>query len=178
MKLIWIGAFVLLFASVASLVSNRLSGQLIEQNWASASHVLPETKLRELERSTPAYAAQIFARLPEPIREKFAAKIRRALELMIFRSFLLWHITPALVIAVIAGSLEGRWARANQKALVKMHSPMRFSLALTSLAFTPVLALLWITAPVAVPPTLLVFALGAVAVISTRNLVVHAPTQF
>jgi len=38
--------------------------------------------------------------------------------------------------------LEGSWARANQKSLVKMHSPMRFSLALTSLAFTPVLALL------------------------------------
>jgi hypothetical protein len=27
--------------------------------------------------------------------------------------------------------LEGSWARANQKSLVKMHSPMRFSLALT-----------------------------------------------
>jgi hypothetical protein len=55
---------------------------------------------------------------------------------------------------------------------------MRFSLALTSLALSPVLALLWITAPLAVPPTLLVFTLGAVAVVSTRNLVVHAPTQF
>ena len=178
MKLIWIGALLLVFASLASLVSNRQSGQLIDQSWASASNVVPETKLRELERSTPAYAAQIFARLPEPIREKFAAKIRRALELMIFRSLLLWHITPALLIAVIAGSLEGRWARANQKALVKMHSPMRFSVALTSLALSPVLALLWITAPLAVPPTLLVFALGAVAVVSTRNLVAHAPTQF
>ena len=108
MKLIWIGALLLVFASLASLVSNQQSGQLIDQSWASASNVVPETKLRELERSTPAYAAQIFARLPEPIREKFAAKIRRALELMIFRSLLLWHITPALLLAVIAGSLEGR----------------------------------------------------------------------
>ncbi|PYU36782.1 MAG: hypothetical protein DMG54_35895 [Acidobacteria bacterium] len=43
MKLIWIGAFVLLFASAASLVSNRQSGQLIERSWASASNVLPDT---------------------------------------------------------------------------------------------------------------------------------------
>ena len=122
MKLIWIGAFVLLFASVASLVSNRQSGRLIEQNWARASNVLPDTEL--------------------------------------------------------SGFLEGSWARANQRALVKMHSPMRFSLALASLGFMPVLALLWVAAPLAVSATLLVFALGTVGIISTRNLVVHAPTQF
>ena len=43
MKLIWLGALVLLFASVASLVSNRQSGQLIEQSWARASNVLPNS---------------------------------------------------------------------------------------------------------------------------------------
>jgi len=102
----------------------------------------------------------------------------QAFELMIFRSLMLVHVIPAFLIAVIAGLLEGRWARANQKALVKVHSPMRFSLALGSLAFTPVLALLWITAPVAVPATMLVFMLGVVALVSTRNLIVHAPTQF
>jgi hypothetical protein len=53
---------------------------------------------------------------------------------------------------VVAGFLEGRWARSNQKALVKMHSPMRFSLALVGLGFMPVLALLWITAPVRYRP--------------------------
>ena len=178
MKLVWIGALLLLFASVANLVSNRQSGKVIEENWTTASHILPEPKLSELQRATPAYTAGIFARLPEPLREKFAAKTWQALELMIFRSLILWHVVPTFLIAVIAGLLEGRWARTSQKALVKMHSPMRFSLALTSLALSPVLALLWITAPVVVPPTLLVFALGAVAVISTRNLVVHAPTQF
>jgi hypothetical protein len=101
-----------------------------------------------------------------------------ALELMIFRSLVLWHVTPAFLIALVAGLLEGRWARANQKSLVKVHSPIRFSLALMGLGFVPLLALLWITAPVAIPTTLLVFTIGAVAVISTRNLVVHAPTQF
>jgi len=178
MRFVWVGALLLVIASVASLISNSQSGRLIEESWTPASHVLSETQLRELEQSTPAYAAQIFARLPEPIREKFASRTWQSLELMIFRSLLLWHITPALLIAVIAGSLEGRWARANQKALVKMHSPMRFSLALTGLGFMPILALLWITAPVAVPPTLLVFTVGVVVVISTRNLVVHAPTRF
>jgi len=178
MKMIWIGAFVLLFASVASLLSNRQSGQLIEQSWARASNVLPDTELSQLQRATPAYTAGIFARLPEPLREKFASKMWQALELVIFRSLVLWHVTPVFLIAMVAGFLEGRWARANQKALVKMHSPMRFSLALTSLGFIPVLALLWITAPLAIPATLLVFTLGAVAISSTRSLIVHAPTQF
>jgi len=178
MKLIWIGAFVLLFASVASLLSNRQSGRLIEQSWARASNVLPDTELSQLQRATPAYTAGIFARLPEPLREKFASKMWQALELVIFRSLVLWHVTPAFLIAMVAGFPEGRWARANQKALVKMHSPMRFSLALASLGFIPVLALLWITAPLAIPATLLVFTLGAVAISSTRSLIVHAPTQF
>jgi hypothetical protein len=178
MKLIWIGAFVLLFASVASLLSNRQSGQLIEQSWASASNVLPDTELSQLQRATPAYTAGIFARLPEPLREKFASKMWQALELVIFRSLVLWHVTPAFLIAMVAGFLEGRWARANQKALVKMHSPMRFSLALASLGFIPILALLWIAAPLAIPATLLVFTLGALAISSTRSLIVHAPTQF
>ena len=178
MKLIWIGAFVLLFASVASLLSNRQSGRLIEQSWARASNVLPDTELSQLQRATPAYTAGIFARLPEPLREKFASKMWQALELVIFRSLVLWHVTPAFLIAMVAGFLEGRWARANQKALVKMHSPMRFSLALAGLGFIPVLALLWLAAPLAIPATLLVFTLGALAISSTRSLIVHAPTQF
>ena len=178
MKLIWIGAFVLVVASLASLVSNRQSGKLIDESLTSASGVLPDTRVSELQRSTPAYTAQILARLPEPIRQKFAAKMWQALELIIFRSLTLWHAAPALFTILIVGFLEGSWARANQKALVKMHSPIRFSLAVMSLGFTPVLALLWITAPVAVPATLLVFALGALGILSTHCLVVHAPTQF
>ena len=178
MKLIWIGAFVLLFASVASLVSNRQSGQLIEQSWASASNVLPDTELSDLRPAIPAYTARVSALLPDPFRQKFAGRMWQALELMILRSLLLRHVAPVIVIALIAGLLEGSWARANQKALVKMHSPMRFSLALASLGFIPVLASLWIAAPLAIPATLLVFTLGAVAISSTRSLIVHAPTQF
>jgi len=178
MKLIWIGAFVLLFASVASLVSNRQSGQLIEQSWASASNVLPDTELSDLRRAIPAYTARVSALLPDPFRQKFGDRMWQALELMILRALLLRHVTPVIVIALIAGLLEGSWARANQKALVKMHSPMRFSLALTSLGFIPVLASLWIAAPLAIPATLLVSTLGTVAISSTRSLIVHAPTQF
>ena len=178
MKLVWIGALLLLLASVANLVSNAHSGTLIKKSWITATDVLPESELGRLQRVTPAYTAVIFARLPQPLRQKFAAKIWQALELMILRSLMLWYVTPALLIVTIAGFLEGRWARSNQKALVKMHSPMRFSLALAGLAFTPILALLWITAPVAVPATLLVLTFSTVAVASARNLVVHAPTQF
>jgi Domain of unknown function (DUF4400) len=177
-KLIWVGALLLLFASVASLISNRESGRLIDESWTSASKVLPNTTVSELERSTPTYAAWIFAQFPEPFREKFAAKIWQALELIIFRSQLLWHLIPALLVSLIVGSLEGWWARANQKALVRMHSPMRFSLALAGLGFIPVMSLLWIVAPMTVPAILVFFTLGAVAIISARNLIVHAPTQF
>lgn len=178
MRLVWVGALLLLIASVASLISNRQTGRLIDESWRITSHVLPEPELSQLQRVTPAYTAGIFARLPEPLREKFASKMWLALELVIFRSLVLWHVVPVFLIAVIAGLLEGRWARANQKALVKMHSPMRFSLALTGLGFTPILAVLWITAPATVTPTFVVLALGALAIISTRNLVIHAPTQF
>ena len=178
MKLVWIGTLLLLLASVASLVSNAQSGTLIKKSWITATDVLPESELIQLQGATPAYTAGIFARLPQPLRQKFAAKMWQALELMILRSLMLWYVTPVFLTVTITGFLEGRWARANQKALIKMHSPMRFSLALAGLALTPVLALLWITAPVAIPATLLVLTLGTVAVTSARNLVVHAPTQF
>jgi hypothetical protein len=142
MRFVCVGALLLVIASMASLISNRQSGRLIDDSWIAASHVLPAPKLSELQRVTPTYTAGIFARLPEPLREKFASKIWQALELIVFRSLVLWHVAPTFLMAALAGLLEGRWARANQKALVKMHSPMRFSLALTSLALTPVLALL------------------------------------
>lgn len=178
MKLIWIGAFALVFASLASLVSNHQSGTLINESWTTASSVLPNTGLSELQRTSPVYAAKVFAALPVAFRQKIAAKTWQPLELIIFRCLVLWHVAPATLIALVVGFLEGSWARANQKALVKMHSPMRFSLALMSLAFIPVLALLWVAAPLAIPATLPVFGLGIVGIISTRNLVVHAPTQF
>ena len=50
MKLIWIGAFVLVVASLASLVSNRQSGKLIDESLTSASGVLPDTRVSELQR--------------------------------------------------------------------------------------------------------------------------------
>ena len=178
MRLIWIGALLLFLASVASLVSNAQTGTLIKKSWITATDVLPESELSQLQRATPAYTAGIFAWLPQPLHQKFAAKMWQALELMILRSLMVSYATPAFLIVTIAGLLEGRWSRSNQKGLVKMHSPMRFGLALAGSAFTPVLALLWITAPVAVPATLLVLTLGTVAVTSARNLVVHAPTQF
>jgi len=178
MKLIWIGAFVFVFASLASLASNRQSGRLIDESWRGASSVLPDTKLSELQRTTPAYTAKVFAGLPEPFRQRIAAKTWQSLELVIFRCLVVRHVAPAILIALIVGFLEGSWIRTSQKGLVKMHSPMRFSLALTSLGFIPVLALLWIAAPLAIPASLLVFTLGAVAISSTRSLIVHAPTQF
>ncbi len=178
MRLVWVGALVLLIASLASLFSNGQSRRLLEEGWAGAANALPDAKLSELQQTTNAYTTRIFGLFPEPLRQKFAAKTWTAVEVMTFRSLLLWHLTPAVLILSIVGFLEGSWARANQKGLIKMHSPMRFSLALMTQSLIPVVALLWITAPISVSATLLVFALGAFAIVSTRNLILHAPTQF
>ncbi len=178
MKLIWIIAFVLLVASLAALFSSRQTGRLIADTLAASENVLPNSQLDELERATPAYAGRLFNLMPEPFRQKFAAKTWTAVELMTFRSLVLLHLIPGFAIALMIGFLEGSWARANQKGLIKMHSPMRFSLSVTSLGLAPVLALLWITVPVAVSAAVLVLAVGALGIVSTRNLIVHSPTQF
>jgi hypothetical protein len=178
MKLTWILAFVLLVASLAALFSSQQVGRLIADTVSASENVLPESKLGELERATPVYAGRLFERAPEPFRQKFAAKTWKAVELMTFRALVLLHLIPGLAIALMIGFLEGSWARANQKGLIKMHSPMRFSLSVTSLGLTPILALLWVTAPVAVSAAVLVVAVGALGIISTRNLIVHSPTQF
>ncbi len=178
MRLVWVGALVLLVASLASLVSNHQSRRLLDEGWASAANVLSDARMSDLERSTPAYSRRVFALIPEPLRERFAAKMWTAVEVMLFRSLLLWHVTPALLIPFIIGFSEGSWTRSNQKTLIKMHSPMRFSLALMIQGLIPVVALLWITAPIALSATLLVLAIGTLTIVSTRNLIVHAPTQF
>lgn len=178
MKLIWIGAFVLVFASLASLISNQQSGRLLEETWARSANVLPDAKLNELQRAVPAYANRFFLLLPEPFRERFSAKTLKTVELMTFRSLLLWHVTPGFVMPLLVGLLEGSWARVNQKTLIKMHSPMRFSFSLTTLGLSPVLALLWVTAPLALSATFLIFTLGVLFIVSSRNLILHAPTQF
>jgi roadblock/LC7 domain-containing protein len=178
MRLVWVGALVLLITSLAALFSNPQSGRLLEVGWASAAHVLPDEKLSELQRTTPAYTSRVFALFPEPLRQRFAAKAWTAVEVMTFRSLLLWHMAPSVLILCIVGFLEGSWVRASQTTLIKMHSPMRFSVALIAQGLIPVVALLWITAPIALSGTLLVFAIGTLAILSTRNLIVHAPTQF
>lgn len=178
MKLIWIGAFLLVFASLASLISKQQSGRLIQETWVRSANVLPDAKLKELQRGVPAHTERFFSLMPQPFRDRFAAQTWEAVELITFRTLLLWHFTPGLLIPLLVGFLEGSWVRANQKTLIKMHSPMRFSFSLTTLGLSPVLALLWVTAPLALSATFLVFTLGALVIVSTRNLILHAPTQF
>lgn len=178
MRLVWILAFVLLLASVALLISTRQSGRLLDQCWKSAANVLPVGTLQEIQRTTPDYAARVFGVLHELLRERFAATTRGAIKLVILRSLLLWHLSPAFLVLLFIGLLEGWWARKNQKTLIKVHSPMRFSLALTTLELMPVVALLWITAPMNFSALLLVCILALAAIFGTRNLIVHAPTQF
>jgi len=55
MKLLSIGAFVLLVASAASLVSGGQSSKILQQSWLQAADVLPERTINELETVIPAY---------------------------------------------------------------------------------------------------------------------------
>src|SRR5579883_3255316 len=98
MRLVWVGALVLLITSLAALFSNPQSGRLLEVGWASAAHVLPDEKLSELQRTTPAYTSRVFALFPEPLRQRFAAKPWTAVEVMTFRSLLLWRMAPSVLI--------------------------------------------------------------------------------
>jgi hypothetical protein len=178
MKLLSIGAFILVLACAASLVSGSQSGQFIQQSWSWASDVLPKSTMNRLGTMVPAYTERVFLLMPLQMREKFGGKVWNAIELMILRLLLAWHLVPAFSMVALIGFAEGQWARANQKGLVKIHSPMRFSLALGGLATIPILVLLWVTAPLVVPINTLVSCVFGLAILSLRNLIVHAPTQF
>ena len=178
MRLLWIGILILLFASLASLIRDGRSANLIQRSWVEASSVIPETILADFQHSGALYTARLFASLPQPFREKMGQKMWSAVELMTFRSLVLQHLAPALLVPPLIGFLEGWWTRANQKSLIKIHSPMRFSLALTGLGLIPVMALLWVTVPIAIPPLMLVLLIAVFAIFNTRNLILHAPTQF
>ena len=178
MKLLWIGAFAVLFASLASLISGGQSTSLAQRSWVQTSNVIPETTLAGIQQATPLYTARLFEQLPQPFREKLIRKLWSAVQLMTFRSLVLLHLAPTLLLPFLIGLLEGWWARTNQKSLIKIHSPMRFSLALTGLGLLPVLALLWLAAPIAIPVVALVLVVGVFAIFNTRDIIVHAPTQF
>jgi hypothetical protein len=178
MKLLSIGVFMLVLASAASLVSGGQSWHFIQQGWSRASDVLPESTMNGLSEMIPAYTERVVVLMPPALREKFGGKLWNAVELIIFRLLLAWHLAPAFLITCLIGLAEGHWARANQRRLVKIHSPMRFSLALGGLALIPVLVLLWVTAPLIVPINALVSCTFILAVLSLRNFIVHAPTQF
>lgn len=177
MRLLWIATFVLLFASLASLISKG-GASLIQQSWVAASNVIPETTVANLQYASAAYTARLFETFPQPFREKVGRKWWSVIELVTFRSLVLLYLAPALPLPILIGLLEGWWARANQKTLIRIHSPMRFSLALTGLGFIPIMALLWVTAPMAVPVMMLVLPIAVFAIFNTRNVIVHAPTQF
>ena len=178
MRLLWIGVLVLLFASLAWLISNGRGASLMQRSWAEASNVIPDPKLVQLQQASTAYAARLFASIPQPVRENVSRKLWSAVELMMFRVLVLLHLAPALILPLFIGLLEGWWGRANQKSLIKIHSPMRFSVALTGLGLIPIMAALWVTAPIAVPAMMLVLPIAIFAILNTRNLIVHAPTQF
>jgi hypothetical protein len=178
MKLLSIGAFVLFVACAASLVSSGQATVLLQHTWRRAVDVLPEREINKLEVVIPAYTARVFELFPPTLREKVAAKTWTAVELITLRLLLALYLAPTFIIAAGIGFLEGSWARSNQKSLVKIHSPMRFSLALTGVGLCPAVILLWATVPLMVPVIILGLFVSTLAVFSVRNLVVHSPTQF
>lgn len=178
MRLLWIGILALLLASLALLISSGRGTILMLRSWAEASNVIPETRLAEFRQASALFTSRLLGSMPQGFREKVTQKLWSAVALMIFRLLVLLHLAPALLLPFFVGLLEGWWARENQKSLIKIHSPMRFSLALAGLGFIPIMALLWVTAPMAVPALLLVLLIALFEIFNTRNVIVHAPTQF
>jgi hypothetical protein len=178
MKLLSVGAFVLLVVSGASLISGGQSRLLLQQTWRRVGDVLPERAMNELEVVIPAYTGRVFGLFQPALREKVAAKTFTAVELIMLRLLLALHLAPTFIIAAVIGFLEGSWTRSNQQGLVKIHSPMRFSLALAGVGLCPAVILLWASAPLMVPVIILILFVSTLAVFSSHNLVVHAPTQF
>jgi hypothetical protein len=178
MKLLSIGVFFLFVASAASLISGGQATVLLQHTWRRAADVLPEQAINQLEVVIPAYTGRAFELFPPTLREKVAAKTWTAVELITLRLLLALYLAPTFIIAAGIGFLEGSWARSNQQSLVKIHSPMRFSLALTGMGLCPAMILLWATVPLMVPVIILILFVSTLAVFSVRNLVVHSPTQF
>jgi hypothetical protein len=177
-KLLAIGAFFLVLSSALALVSRAQSPTVLQQSWLRTSEVLPGGRMSELGSLIPTYTDRAWQWVPGVLRDKFAEKLRFSLALMIWRLLLIRYLAPALVIALFIGLLEGFWSRSNQKSLVKIHSPLRFNLGLMGLGSSTTITMLWVTAPVSVPLVPVVFFVLALAVVSIRTLVVHAPSAW
>ena len=178
MKLLSIGALFLILSSTFALVSGAQGGRLLQQSWLRTSDILPEDRMSELGSVIPTYADRVWQWIPPVLRHKFAEKLRSAVELMIWRVLLIRYVAPGFIISAIIGLLEGFWSRSSEKSLVKIHSPWRFNLGLIGLGSSTVVTMLWVTAPMSVPLILVVCCAFALAVVSIRSLVVHAPSRW
>ena len=178
MKLLLVVGFFLILASVSILVSGGEGGRLVQRSWFEASHLLPAKRMSELGSVLHAYTERVFQLVPVRLRQKFGQKLWDAIELMTLRLVTIRYVAPTFVLSAFIGLLEGFWSRSNLKGLVKIHSPMRFNLGLVGLGAGTAMTMLWVTAPIRVPVILVVFCVFALAVLSIRSLVVHAPSQF
>ena len=177
MKMVPIGAFLLVMASIVSLVSHGQSARLMQQTWSRVSGVLPKRSIDEWTPAIPEHTHQICPILPLPLREKVGSRLWNAIELITLRMFLVRHIASAFLLPVFVGLAEGSWARSHQKSLVQLHSPIGFSAAIRGLELVPALIGLWVVAPIWISVTFLVWSVFALMVFSIRNLIVHAPTR-
>jgi hypothetical protein len=178
MKLVAIAAFFLILASASALVSGAQGGRLFEQSRLRASEVLPEDKMNALGAVVPTYTGRVWQLLPGMLRERFAEKLRKALELVTLRLLLIRYVALGFLSSVLIGLFEGFWSRSSQKSLVTIHSPMRFNLGLIGLGTSTAMTMLWVTAPITVPLILVVFCVCGLAAVSIRSLVIHAPSPW
>jgi hypothetical protein len=177
-KLLAMGAFFLILSSAFALVSGAQAGRVLQQSWLRTTEVFPGGRMSELGSLIPSYTDRVWQWVPLVLRHKFAAKLRSALALMIWRLLLMRYLAPGFVIALFIGLLEGFWSRSNQTSLVKIYSPLRFNLGLIGLGSCTTIIMLWVTAPMSVPLVPVVFCVLALAALSIRILVVHAPSPW
>ena len=178
MKVALIGITLLTVLFAIRLAKPQRSASVVTTVVATAAQALPPGELQEIVRDTRHRTHKMFERLPKKVRAKIEARIRIPVLLVLFRLALLRHLLPTIYLPMLIGALEGSWARHNQPAIVKIHSPIVFRAATLALALAPLGALVWLLAPVAIPASLVPAMEFPIIILALRSLVLHAPSHF
>ncbi|HEX5483791.1 MAG TPA: DUF4400 domain-containing protein [Terriglobia bacterium] len=161
-----------------NLAKHRRASSLITATVDGAAQVLPPREIQQMVAETRQRAQKVFEHLPRKIRAKIEAKVRIPALLVLFRLALLRHLLPTLYLPMLIGALEGSWARHNQPAIVKIHSPIVFRTATLALALAPLAAFVWLLAPVAIPASLVLATEFPIIILALRGLILNAPSHF
>jgi hypothetical protein len=178
MKLVFILSLLLVVLSAIRLAEGQRAAAVVIATADGTAQLLPPHELQRIIVATHQRAQKVFAHVPRRIRDKIEARMRIPVLLVLFRLALLRHLLPTLYLPLLIGALEGSWARHNQQAIVKIHSPMLFRASTLALASLPLIPVVWLLAPVAIPAGVIPAVEFPIMILALRNLILHTPSHF